>query len=197
MFLDVDGTTKGRLELDFPHHGGILATGVRLLCARLEELVRMAIGTKRKREPTSLNNHNTCQYVSCPEIHRVTSPPESPSQSRISAFGNPYVQCSKQGHQKQASFAVCIVFNFNFFLLLLNLSPKKNKTFRPFSPLYVVIHKTVFDSFKIKNYLENACTPLMKLPPCSQHECSLQPRASTRTVQKHKVGENGMQCSAA
>lgn len=150
MFLDVDGTTKGRLELDFPHHGGILATGVRLLCARLEELVRMAIGTKRKREPTSLNNHNTCQYVSCPEIHRVTSLPESPSQSRISAFGNPYVQCSKQGHQKQASFAVCIVFNFNFFLLLLNLSPKKKPTFRPFSPLYVVIHKTVFDSLKKK-----------------------------------------------
>lgn len=39
LLLDVDGTTKGRLELDFPHHYhiGILATGARLLSARLKE----------------------------------------------------------------------------------------------------------------------------------------------------------------
>lgn len=114
MFLDVDGTTKGRSEFDFPHHGGILATGVRLLCARFEELVRMAIGTKRKREPTSLNNHNTCQYVSCPEINRVTSQPESPSQSRISAFGNPYVQCSKLGHQNKQVLPFVLLSIFFF-----------------------------------------------------------------------------------
>lgn len=38
LFGDVDGATTGRLELDFPHHAGLLATGVRLLCARRETL---------------------------------------------------------------------------------------------------------------------------------------------------------------
>lgn len=41
--------------------------------------------------------------------------------------------------------------------------------------------------------MENACTPLMKLPPCSQPKCSLQPRASTRTVQNTRSAR--MECS--
>lgn len=124
LFLDVDGTTKGRLELDFPHHGGILATGVRPLCARLEELVRMAIGTKRKREPISLNNRNTCQYVSCPEIHRVTSHLShrvSPESVRLEI----HMYSAQNRGTKTSKFCCLYCFQFQFFFCCLICHLKK------------------------------------------------------------------------
>lgn len=96
---------------------------------------------------------------------------------------------------KTSKFCCLYCFQFQFFFfLLLNLSPRKKNLSTIFTTICCNTQNCIRQLKK--NKMENACTPLMKLPPCSQPECSLQPRASTRTVQKHKVGENGMQCSA-